>query len=222
MDAEGTADPLQRNPIIQPIWEIDSTEMEVSSTIHQGDGSRVFKGKYRGQNVAIKELLKSTVKDVADQIGEFKKDLEIMTTVRNPLVVFFYGATVRPSLSLVMELMEYSLFDVMNRTDLPFAYDWGLVLQLSLESARAVHALHCWKPPIIHCNLKSTKLLVDKSLHVKVAGFGLSLFKSQHQSHVVVKSQPKDSVCYISPEVQRFVFVNCTILTLLLEGKVAQ
>jgi len=183
----------------RPGWELDFTEIEVISTLYRGESSRVFRGKYRGQIVAIKELLQSNVKDITEQISEFKKEIEVMSTVRNTSVVYFFGATVQPSLSLVTELMEYSICDILQRKDLPFPYDWNLVLKLAIESAKAVHTLHCEKPPIIHCNLKSTKLLLDTTLRVKIAGFGLSVFKTRRIN--VTTSQPRESHCYVAPEV---------------------
>lgn len=61
-----------------------------------------------GFQVAIK-VLKDTVNP-----EEFKKEFEIMSEIRSPLVVFFYGAVTRPNLAIVTEFLSRgSLYDVM-------------------------------------------------------------------------------------------------------------
>ena len=55
-------------------------------------------GKYRGQTVAVK-VLKSKVGP--KQLDEFQKEFAIMSAIRTPHVVFFYGACVNPTLYMV-------------------------------------------------------------------------------------------------------------------------
>jgi len=170
-------------------WEIDSSEIELSGALQQGTSSRVYRARFRGQDVAIKELFKNE----GDLIDGFKKELEIMSTVRSPLFVYFYGATIRPSFSIVQELMHSSLLDLMNQE---FVFTWRLVVRLALESVRAVNALHCWKPPVTHCNLKSTKILLTKTMSVRVSGLGLAQYKTNQSASKVKIS----SVQYAAPE----------------------
>ncbi|KAG5018906.1 hypothetical protein JHK87_014761 [Glycine soja] len=47
-----------------------------------------------------------------------------------------------------------------------------------LREAKGINYLHCLKPPIVHWDLKSPNLLVDKNWTVKVCDFGLSRFKA--------------------------------------------
>jgi serine/threonine protein kinase len=90
-------------------WEIEGSELAFSEEVGQGASAHVFKGKYRGQQVAIK-VLKATVNP-----EEFKKEFEIMSEIRSPMVVFFYGAVTRPNLSIVTEFLSRgSLYDVMS------------------------------------------------------------------------------------------------------------
>jgi serine/threonine protein kinase len=89
-------------------WEIEGSELVFLEEVGQGASAHVFKGKYRGQQVAIK-VLKASVNP-----EEFKKEFEIMSDIRSPMVVFFYGAVTRPDLSIVTEFLSRgSLYDVM-------------------------------------------------------------------------------------------------------------
>ncbi|KAK1291604.1 Serine/threonine-protein kinase CTR1 [Acorus calamus] len=47
-----------------------------------------------------------------------------------------------------------------------------------LREAKGINYLHCLNPPIVHWDLKSPNLLVDKNWSVKVCDFGLSRFKA--------------------------------------------
>ncbi len=73
----------------------------------------------------------------------------------------------------------------MNRTDIK--YDWELVIKLCTEAATAVNTLHCWKPPVVHRDLKPQNLLVDHNWAVKVADLGLARFHTQENSASLAK-----------------------------------
>ncbi len=45
-------------------------------------------------------------------------------------------------------------------------------LLMALDIARGMHYLHTCKPPIVHRDLKTPNLLVDKDFGIKVADFG--------------------------------------------------
>jgi len=161
-----------------------------------GDGSTstVYKGKYRGQLVAVK-VLKETLD--MKQSEDFKKELAILSELRSPHVVFFYGCVVKPLPSLVTEFLPNgSLYDVMTRPDIKI--DWEVVITLSIESARAVNTLHCWKPQIMHRDLKSGNLLIDKNWTVKAADFGLARFKIPDNKSTLNKL--RGTYTYSAPE----------------------
>ena len=43
---------------------------------------------------------------------------------------------------------------------------------MALDTAKAVHYLHCFNPPILHRDLKSLNLLLDEAFRIKLADFG--------------------------------------------------
>ena len=63
------------NVIISHTWEVDATELKFTKRLGEGTSAKVFRGTYRGQDVAIKVL-----KDKAEAkvLEEFKKEFEIM------------------------------------------------------------------------------------------------------------------------------------------------
>lgn len=44
----------------------------------------------------------------------------------------------------------------LRQQDVPF--QWDLAVKLAIEAAKAVNALHCWKPSIVHRDLKVPNL----------------------------------------------------------------
>lgn len=103
-----------------------------------------------------------------------------MKRVRHPNVVLFMGAvTKRPHLSIVTEyLPRGSLYRLIHRPTSAEILDQRRRLRMALDVAKGINYLHCLKPPIVHWDLKSPNLLVDKNWTVKVCDFGLSRFKA--------------------------------------------
>eukprot|EP01089_Gocevia_fonbrunei_P014277 TRINITY_DN3876_c0_g1_i1.p1 TRINITY_DN3876_c0_g1~~TRINITY_DN3876_c0_g1_i1.p1 ORF type:complete len:497 (+),score=74.25 TRINITY_DN3876_c0_g1_i1:52-1491(+) len=185
---------MQEDVELTHTWQIMTEDLTFLEEVGRGASSRVFKGKYRGQEVAIK-LLNESID--GKHLQEFKKELEIMIQLRCPKVVFFYGAVIRPHLCLVTEFMEKgSLYDIMN--DKKVKFGWALVFKLATEAALAVNALHQWKPAIVHRDLKSPNLLVDKRLNIKVADFGLARFTTLNNASSLAKF--RGTYAYAAPE----------------------
>ncbi|MBA0600158.1 hypothetical protein Gorai_006356, partial [Gossypium raimondii] len=74
------------------------------------------------------------------------------------------------------------------------------ILLIELSQARGMNYLHNCNPPIIHRDLKSSNLLVDKNWTVKVGDFGLSRLK--HKTYLTTKSG-KGTPQWMAPEVLR-------------------
>ncbi|MBA0775382.1 hypothetical protein Gotri_010534, partial [Gossypium trilobum] len=112
--------------------------------------------------------------------AEWHGSVAIMKRVRHPNVVLFMGAvTKRPHLSIVTEyLPRGSLYRLIHRPTAGETLDQRRRLRMALDVAKGINYLHCLRPPIVHWDLKSPNLLVDKNWTVKVCDFGLSRFKA--------------------------------------------
>jgi serine/threonine protein kinase len=68
-----------------------------------------------------------------------------------------------------------SLFRLINKASAGEMLDLRRRLRMALDVAKGINYLHCLNPPIVHWDLKTPNMLVDKNWSVKVG----SKFNSQ-------------------------------------------
>jgi len=155
-------------------WEIPLDEIQIhkNELLGKGQYGSVYKGKWRGLEVAIKIFDN-------DMTGFSKKELlhefKILTQLHHPNIVQLLGYTSDP----FMVIMEY--FKLGNLQQFLEKHQFWLSnfhrLQLCLEIAKGIHYLHNRKPAwIIHRDIKPSNFLVDTGLRIKIADFGMSKF----------------------------------------------
>ncbi|MCL7043432.1 hypothetical protein MKW94_000086 [Papaver nudicaule] len=170
---------LNLEPSLAIDWlEIPWDELQMKERVGAGSFGTVHRAEWHGSDVAVKVLTSQDFHD--DQLKEFLREVAIMKRVRHPNVVLFMGAvTKRPHLSIVTEyLPRGSLFRLIHRASGGELWDKRRRLRIALDVAKGINYLHCLSPPIVHWDLKSPNLLVDKNWTVKVCDFGLSRFKA--------------------------------------------
>lgn len=137
----------------------------------EGTSASVYRGFFRGQDVAIKVIDKFQDKENKLQ---FEKELEVMRTVRSPFVVCFLGACLSPKLCMVFELCHKgSLTDYLQKEQI----NWDFFFNSCRDILRGVGVLHMWKPQIVHRDLKSLNFLVKYIIYKKVTIFISKLIK---------------------------------------------
>ncbi|KAK3143748.1 hypothetical protein QOZ80_4AG0304440 [Eleusine coracana subsp. coracana] len=170
---------LSIEPSLAPDWlEISWEELELKERVGAGSFGTVYRADWHGSDVAVKVL---TDQDVGEaQLREFLREISIMKRVRHPNVVLFMGAVTKcPHLSIVTEyLPRGSLFRLISKASTGEMLDLKRRLRMALDVAKGINYLHCLNPPIVHWDLKTPNMLVDKNWSVKVGDFGLSRFKA--------------------------------------------
>ncbi|XP_021891279.1 serine/threonine-protein kinase EDR1-like isoform X3 [Carica papaya] len=101
----------------------------------------------------------------------------IMHRLHHPNVFLFMGAVTRPpNLSIISEFLpSRSLYRILHCAHCQI--DEKRRIKMALDVARGMNCLHTSIPTIVHRDLKSPNLLVDKNWTVKVCDFGLSHLK---------------------------------------------
>uniref|UniRef100_A0ACD5ZRE8 Uncharacterized protein n=1 Tax=Avena sativa TaxID=4498 RepID=A0ACD5ZRE8_AVESA len=156
-------------------FEIQWEEITLGERVGLGSFGEVYRGEWHGTEVAVKKFLQQDIS--SDILEELKAEVRIMKRLRHPNVVLFMGAVTRvPNLSILTEFLPRgSLFRLIRRPNNQL--DEKKRIRMALDVARGMNYLHNCTPVVVHRDLKSPNLLVDKNWVVKVCDFGLSRIK---------------------------------------------
>ncbi|KAJ3700585.1 hypothetical protein LUZ61_004290 [Rhynchospora tenuis] len=186
--------------------EIQWEEITLGERIGLGSFGEVYKGDWHGTEVAVKKFLHQDISN--DALEEFRSEVRIMKRLRHPNVVLLMGAVTRvPNLSIITEFLPRgSLFRLIHRPNNQL--DEKRRLRMALDVARGMNYLHNCTPMVVHRDLKSPNLLVDKNWVVKVCDFGLSRMKhntflssrstagtAEWMAPEVLRNEPSDEKC---------------------------
>lgn len=157
-----------------PSWEIDYPQVTVLNKIGVGAFGDVFRARLWGTEVACKTLKTEQFKDAEALLEDLKKEVSILSQLRHPNVVLYIGAcTTPPNVCILTEWCSRgSLYDLLH--DYSVHLPAKLCIDLAMGIAQGMNYLHSLPSRIIHRDLKSHNILVNKSFAVKVADFGLS------------------------------------------------
>ncbi|XP_076443663.1 tyrosine-protein kinase CSK-like isoform X2 [Babylonia areolata] len=150
-------------------WVIPRQDLAVGEPIGKGDFGDVYKGMYKGQPVAIKQLKD---KDRGEQ--SFLQEASVMTSLRHDNLVRLIGVVLGETIFLVTEFMgkgnlvEYlrsrGRSVITKRDQINFATDTCAAMEY-LESKNLVHR-----------DLAARNVLVHDDGKAKVSDFGLAKF----------------------------------------------
>ena len=170
--------------------KIPRRELDLQNKISFGATCMVYKGTWRGTNVAVK-ILRADRGDKAYQ--ELERELSVLVHIRHDRVVNLMGMCEElqdidgGNVALITQLMvRGSLYFVLhNQSATAISYrprSLEMRLQLSKDVAEAMRFLHASR--VLHCDLKSENVLVDDDGRAKVADFGMSKFNRESMSRV--------------------------------------
>ncbi|KAF4403910.1 hypothetical protein G4B88_014366 [Cannabis sativa] len=187
---------LESNSVVD--CEIHWDDLHIGEEIGHGFYAVVYRGIWNGSDVAIKVYLRNEYSEGALQ--DYKKEIDIMKRLRHPNVLLFMGASYsRERLAIVTEFLPRgSLFKTLHRSNQ--ALDIRRRLRMALDVTRGMNYLHRRNPPIVHRDLKSSNLLVDKNWTVKVGDFGLSRLK---KATFLTTKSGRGTPQWMAPEVLR-------------------
>lgn len=151
--------------------EIDFADLTLERRIGSGATGTVHKGSHHGQDVAVKIF--NTQDEMSDEeMKDFREEVKWLSTLRCSYVVLLVGVcTVVPNLSVVTEyLPRGSVYDIIHRHKVEI--DFRRRMRMLLDVIKGMQYLEALT--VIHRDLKSQNLLVDRSWKVKIADFGLA------------------------------------------------
>ncbi|XP_020218062.1 serine/threonine-protein kinase STY46 isoform X3 [Cajanus cajan] len=178
--------------------EIHWEDLQLREEIGQGSYAAVYHGIWNGSDVAVKVYFGNGYTE--NTLQDYRKEIDIMKRLRHPNVLLFMGAVYsQERLAIVTELLPRgSLFKNLHSNNQTL--DIRRRLRMALDVARGMNYLHHRNPPIVHRDLKSSNLLVDKNWTVKVGDFGLSRLKD---ATLLTTKSGRGTPQWMSPEVLR-------------------
>jgi serine/threonine protein kinase len=163
-------------------WEMDPDELELLDTIGYGSTSTVYKGRFRGVILAVKELDLNGDEFDESSVAAFERELEVWPAIDHPHILRFIGLIRRtPPLKLCSEFCAGgSVFDLLhNCWHVPLS--WKQRVKMLWDTSSAMEYLHAFTRPIMHRDLKSLNLLLLEAVEndstepsVKLADFGFA------------------------------------------------
>ncbi len=207
----------RQDPSSTGFQNTDLAEIHIGAEIGNGSFGTVYRGRWRGTDVAIKKLSCSAQAGALQAAEDFRSEIATLGMLRHPNIVLFLGAvTEPPELCLVTEFVERgNLFDLLHEED---GRSNGMTLSnktlvtMALDVCRGMAYLHGFQPPLLHRDLKSSNLLCGPGGSIKICDFGLSTMANVNGS---TEARPgnKGTVCgtaqWMAPEIlQREVFTS--------------
>ncbi|KAM3703851.1 hypothetical protein ACB098_04G128100 [Castanea mollissima] len=199
-------------------WEIDPSKLTIKSAIARGTFGTVHRGIYDGLDVAVKMLDwgeegHRTESEIATLRADFTQEVAVWHKLEHPNVTKFVGATMGTSelqiqtdngpigmpSNVCCVVVEYLPGGALKgyliknrRRKLAF----NVVVQLALDLARGLSYLHSQK--IVHRDVKTENMLLDKTRTVKIADFGVARVEASNPNDMTGET---GTLGYMAPEV---------------------
>lgn len=203
---------------IKHAWEIDPSKLIIKTVIARGTFGTVHRGIYDGQDVAVKlldwgEEGQRSQAEVSSVRAAFTQEVSVWHRLDHPNVTKFIGAAMgTPDLNIQTEngfigiprnlccvVVEYlpggtlKSFLIKNHRR-KLAYK--IVVQLALDLARGLSYLHSEK--IVHRDVKTENMLLDRNRTLKIADFGVARVEASNPNDMTGET---GTLGYMAPEV---------------------
>ena len=154
---------------------INPTELKQGKELGRGGFGIVYKAKYHNEKVAVKALYQFS----EENIEGFKRELEVMIDLRHANIVQLRGAIFsNNNYKIVMEYMAKGALSSYLRSAEKIS--WFIRHRIAKDIGSGIHFLH--QQGIVHCDLKTDNILLDKQYRAKLTDFGLSRLKSKNST----------------------------------------
>lgn len=179
---------IDKNCVFPPVPNlpnISELELKLGKQIAKGGMGIIFLAackRYSG-NVVVKQILtqfqESTGASAAstEDIIDFKKEAQIMYTLRHPSLIELWGiSNIEGKLSIIMPYMENGSLDRLLKNHLP-DFSWDNANKNTPGRLPVINDIflglwHLHTNNIIHRDIKSPNVLLDKDWHAKLSDFG--------------------------------------------------
>ncbi|KAH7461354.1 putative serine/threonine-protein kinase/receptor R818 [Phytophthora ramorum] len=150
-------------------------ELTFLRMLSKGAYGEVWLGQLETGHVAIKRLLPEKCQFTAS-LEQFAGEIQLMCTLQHRNVVSFVGVSWNrlQNLCAVVEYMEAGdLDEVLKKNRDKFSWQREKI-SIAMDVAEGLVYLHCLRPVVVHRDLKSKNVLLNRKFHAKLSDFGVS------------------------------------------------
>ncbi|OVA09099.1 Protein kinase domain [Macleaya cordata] len=205
--------------LLPPVFSFE--ELEISTNLFDsrrkiGDGGfgSVYLGQlYDGRIVAVKKLHRNP----SASTKSFCNEILILSSIDHPNLVKLHGYCSDPrGLLLVYDYVSNgTLADHLHGSKSSLkkgSLTWQIRMEVALQTAMALEYLHfAVEPAIVHRDITSSNIFLEKDMKIKVGDFGLSRLLIFSESSSTSSSSPSEYVCtgpqgtpgYLDPDYHR-------------------
>ncbi|KAJ7963102.1 putative Protein kinase [Quillaja saponaria] len=178
--------------------EIVKITNNFSSLIGEGGFGKVYHGTLKDDFQVAVKLLSSSSRQGSK---EFQNEVKSLLRAHHKNLLSLIGYCIEGhNMALVYEYMENGNLEQHLSFDCNNVLTWIRRLQVAIDAARGLDYLHngC-RPSIIHRDIKTSNILLDKNFQAKISDFGLSkAFETESCTHV--STDPKGTFGYFDPQ----------------------
>ncbi|KAK1408460.1 hypothetical protein QVD17_40254 [Tagetes erecta] len=184
--AAKTGDPKKEPTIEAPLLSLDELKKMTDnfgseSLIGEGSNCRVFYGKLNtGEEVVLKKMDMSSL---SDSESDFKEKLAMVSKLKNEYYSQLCGYCLeKKNRILIYQYAQLGcLHEILHGGKGGIILDWGQRVKIAYGAARGLQYLHeKAQPPIVHCDVRSSNVLVFDDFETKLADFSLSNLSSDN------------------------------------------
>ncbi|GLE03470.1 hypothetical protein PINS_up012372 [Pythium insidiosum] len=158
---------------------IDADELTTLRVLSKGAFGEVFLGQLETRHVAIKRLLEEK-KHQLKCLEQFCAEIQLMCVLEHRSIVSFVGVSLLdgylPNLCAVVEYMDCGdLSVVLARARGKDKLSWPRQkISIAVDVADAIAYLHTQQPVVVHRDVKSKNVLLNRRGDAKLSDFGVS------------------------------------------------
>ncbi|XP_071000343.1 tyrosine-protein kinase Lck-like [Oncorhynchus clarkii lewisi] len=182
-------------PWAQDEWEIPRDTLKMIRKLGAGQFGEVWMGYYKGnQKVAVKTLKEGTMEPEA-----FLQEANLMKQLQHDRLVRLHAVVTMEPIYIVTEFMiNGSLLDFL-KTDEGKKLKLTKLIDMSAQIAEGMAYIE--KKNYIHRDLRAANILVNETLHCKIADFGLARII---ETEYTAKEGAKFPIKWTAPEAINF------------------
>uniref|UniRef100_A0A8B9SG43 mitogen-activated protein kinase kinase kinase n=1 Tax=Apteryx owenii TaxID=8824 RepID=A0A8B9SG43_APTOW len=183
--------------------EVSFEELLLDEIIGVGGFGKVYKGLWRGEEVAVKAARQDPDEDISVTAESVRQEARLFGMLRHPNIIALKAVCLSPpNLCLVM---EFARGGALNRALAGRKVPPNVLVNWAVQIARGMNYLHNEAVvPIIHRDLKSINILIlekienDNLAHctLKITDFGLA-----REWHKTTKMSAAGTYAWMAPEV---------------------